>query len=152
MNLSQLKTSSILAQCLKYPKRKFAEAVEQSLKENDMVFFNLDYFEYIDSVTDLRNLQFYCSAQTEKNLNKLWNWSKLKATNVYGEFTDMCQNFGEDLVFTYCSASDVFVVRRDDSYSGVGGIFVREDSSTSGVVIEPFKNFFKSVAPLSPAD
>ncbi len=141
-----------MASSLKYPKRKFAEAIEQSLKDNDMIFFDLSYYEHIDSFYGLKNLQFYCSSQTEKSLDRLWNWDKFKSTNIYGEFIDMCQNFSEDLVFTYSSTSDVLVLKYADNYSGTGGIFVREDSFSSGVVIEPLKNFLKALLPSADLD
>jgi hypothetical protein len=144
MNLTQLKTSNALASHLRYPKRKFAEAVEQSLKEHDMVCFDLSCFEHHNNLGSFKDTLFYCSSQTEKNLSNLWDWQKFLATGVGGEFLDMQNNIEKTFVFTYAFNSSVFAITESEYYAGLGGIFVRKATERSGIVIEPFNNFLKA--------
>lgn len=139
----------MIASHIKYPKKKLAEAITKSLYDNDKLFFNLEYLEPADAFYSLRSINFCCLTQTEKNLSNLLDWDKFKKTSIYGEFVDMSGNIPTDTMFTYVSGSDVLVILEEESYFGLGGIFIRSSESRTGISIEPLKNFLRYYVPFT---
>jgi hypothetical protein len=139
----------VIASHVKYPKKKLAEAASKSLYDNDELFFNLDYLEPADAFYSLRSINFYCLAQTEKNLSNLLDWNKFKKTSLYGEFVDMTGNMPADTMFTYVAGSDVFVIAEEKHYCGLGGIFICPNAGCTGISIESLKNFLRYCLPLT---
>jgi hypothetical protein len=61
----------------------------------------------------------------------------------------MAGNIPSDTMFTYVSGSDVLVVAEEESYVGLGGIFIRPPEKHTGISIEPLKNFLRYYVPLT---
>jgi hypothetical protein len=147
MNSHQQKVIQAVARHFGIPRKIYTPVVDQSLCDNNQVYFELERLEYLPA--GIKFLKIYSSKEKEVSINKLWNADKLKQTLLYSNFFDMSNNIQDNMLFCYIHGSDVFVMYEDKSYAGVGGIFVKEQAdSRTGIVIEPLKNYLQSNYPV----
>ncbi len=146
MNTSQQKVVMALRKHLRLSQKMLDPLVNQSLKENNNIFFDLTKFDK-DLPGGLKNRIFFVSPEKETRLGYLWNYGKFEKTGIYSSYIDASYNFGTDLIFCFV-AIDPFVIYESESYSGIGGIFCKRESDVyMGFVIEPLKNYLGSIFP-----
>jgi hypothetical protein len=116
--------------------------INNSLEENNNIFFDLTKFNG-EIPGGLKDKIFFVSPEKETRLGYLWDYNKFEKTGIYASYHDASYNFGSELLFCFV-AIDPFVVYEAETYSGVGGIFCKRESTVdSGFVIEPLQNYLK---------
>jgi hypothetical protein len=147
MNINQQKVASALKKHLALSRNELDPVINNSLKTNNNVFFDLS--EFPRDIGKIKDYQFFVSGEKESKLGTLWNYNKLINSNVYSNFVDMQHNAAGDMIFCFVPSvglalQDPFVMREAASYDGLGGIFCKKSPETSyGIIIEPLKNYLQ---------
>jgi len=151
MNAYQQKVMQGIARHFGISKKFIVPMVEESLKNNNQVFFDLRGNGEEDSLEHLNDFKYkkiYASKEKEVNISKLWSYSKLTTTPLWANYNDMASNEGGDILFCYIHGADVFVVHEQEEYRGLGGIFTKESHNSVGLAIESLKNYLEYYYPV----
>lgn len=147
MNINQQKVASALKKHLALSRNELDPVINNSLKTNNNVFFDLS--EFPRAIGKIGNCQFFVSDEKEYSLNTLLNHDKLVKSKLYANFVDMQHNAAGDMIFCFVpivnlSLLDPFVMREESSYGGLGGVFCKKSPEAStGIIIEPLKNYLQ---------
>jgi hypothetical protein len=141
MNINQQKVASVLKKHFYLNRKQLDATINASLKETNGVYFTLADCEQLTS--SIKDYSFYVSGEKESKIANLWNYEKLTRTALFANFFDMEQNSTGDI---FCFIlGDPFVMRRAESYSGVGGLFCKTSPGVAeGVVVEPLKHYLET--------
>jgi hypothetical protein len=147
MTTKQQKVASELRKHLALSRNQLDPVINNSLKTNNNVFFDLSDFPR--DLGKIRDYQFFVSAEEEHNLGTLLDHNKIVKSKVYANFVDMQHNATGNMIFCFVptvklSLLDPFVLREESSYNGLGGVFCKESLKTStGIIMEPLKNYLQ---------
>ena len=106
----------------------------------------IEYNEGVDGpVIEIALPDFIATIGISKNTvttSSMFFFKLFEKTELYADVVNLINNNNTDFV-VFSSGKALIVVYTADEYKGVGGIFVRQDKSPVGYVIEPIEHYLK---------
>lgn len=137
----QVYSCGVIAKALGASKKQVVYEAKEYLRQK-----GLERSSFLELEVNDRRICFG-STDLSVHLGKMFFFGKMINTEFYSEVNDLLSNYGASFVVFY-SGSLLMCMREDVSYNGAGAIFVRDERTNRGHVIEPLVTYMKGLYPI----
>lgn len=114
---------------------------------------NIVYSETLKELIDT-GLAFYCVEISNIALEDFFVYKRFIKSELYAQYINgkaMAEMYGNFVLYVHLNNIN-WVIYEDNSYMGLGGMFMRPDDDDNGFVIEPIEHYLKDTFPKNVGD